>query len=185
MSGSRRRRETRPSSELVPKNKKSHLTSRFARPNQASPLSDLAECPYHAASREGVPVQSLSPFYSGHPMSIEEDPRSTMSSATVKAVFCSIQELQIRGRITRWMEELRDEITAIRSEDELHVFSSICPHFGGEFDFAAQEGTTIQCKWHAWRFDIRTAECTTYNIKTRIRKYEYVIERGLLVVCSQ
>jgi nitrite reductase/ring-hydroxylating ferredoxin subunit len=87
--------------------------------------------------------------------------------------LCSLSELRREGRVTLWVDELRDEITAIASGPELKVFSSVCPHFGGEFDFSGLASGRLKCRWHAWSFDWRDGTCLSYPLKTKLRHYDF------------
>ncbi len=96
--------------------------------------------------------------------------------------FCSLEELNRSKRVTRIVEELRDEITAIDLDGKTHVFSSVCPHFGGEFKFDRRAGKTW-CKWHGYEFDIRSGKCLTFpKLKTCLRHYEFQENDGYLEV---
>ena len=87
--------------------------------------------------------------------------------------FCSVAELKQARRITKWIEELRDEISAFYFEEKIWVRSTICPHFGGEFEFNAHQGI-LRCKWHGWKFDVTTGKSLTkleaYQSESLIRK---------------
>ena len=87
--------------------------------------------------------------------------------------FCSISELKRTRRITKWVEELRDEISAFYFDEKFWVMSTICPHFGGELEFKARKGI-LRCKWHGWKFDVKTGKSLTkleaYQADSLIRK---------------
>ena len=50
-----------------------------------------------------------------------------------KIQFCSLTELQEKIFITKWVEEWRDEISAIfvKEYNDIVVVSTVCPHFLG------------------------------------------------------
>ena len=50
-----------------------------------------------------------------------------------KIFFCKIQEINKNGFKIKFLEELKDEIIGFIDQEtkELKIFSSICPHFGG------------------------------------------------------
>ena len=80
--------------------------------------------------------------------------------------FCTLDELERRSIVIRWVDCIRDEIAAISVDREIVVVSSICPHFGGPLRLVP--GTTIlRCSWHGLQFDAKTRECLTYNQKNR------------------
>jgi nitrite reductase/ring-hydroxylating ferredoxin subunit len=41
-------------------------------------------------------------------------------------------------------------------DDSLVVHSAVCPHFLGPLEAAPLEGSTVECPWHRYRFDVRT-----------------------------
>lgn len=98
-------------------------------------------------------------------------------------VFCSIDDLRRQRKITKWVEELRDELTALSLPDgEIIVTSSICLHMGGEFevDWNTQQ---LRCRWHDWRFDIKTGECLSYSLPgRRLQHYPFEQREGRLEV---
>ena len=99
--------------------------------------------------------------------------------------FCSVAELQREKRVTRFVDELRDEISAVLVGGEIYVVSSICPHFGGILE-VNEKRCEFRCIWHGWRFDIPTGKCKTYALKTSVRHYEFEItEDGFVEVISE
>ena len=71
--------------------------------------------------------------------------------------FCHLQVLKNKKKITIWNENLKDEISAFYVNEEIYVYSSICPHFGGEFEFNKKK-SSIRCLWHGWIFDVTTGK---------------------------
>ena len=71
--------------------------------------------------------------------------------------FCHLQALKDKKKITIWNENLKDEISAFYVNEEIYVYSSICPHFGGEFEFNKKK-LAIRCLWHGWKFDVTTGK---------------------------
>ena len=104
---------------------------------------------------------------------------------TTRYRLCSVAELQREGRVTRFVDELRDEISAVFVSGEIYVVSSICPHFGGVLE-VNEKRCEFRCIWHDWRFDIPTGKCKTYALKTSVRHYEVEITQdGFGQVISQ
>ena len=71
--------------------------------------------------------------------------------------FCHLQALKDKKKITIWNENLKDEISAFYVNEEIYVYSSICPHFGGEFEYNKKK-LVIRCLWHGWKFDVTTGK---------------------------
>jgi nitrite reductase (NADH) small subunit len=97
--------------------------------------------------------------------------------------FCSIAALKRHGRITRWIEVWRDELTAVRVRGRIHVFSSVCPHFGGELYDVDRRGERVRCRWHGWEFDLSTGRCVSFSAKCRVRQYPFRENGDRLEIC--
>lgn len=94
--------------------------------------------------------------------------------------FCSLKELHQRRRVTRWMDDLRDEVTAFLIDGTIVVRSSVCVHMGGEFDVDWTK-RKVCCRWHGWEFDLQTGECLTFPLPgRRLTPYSHVVEEGTL-----
>lgn len=98
--------------------------------------------------------------------------------------FCSLAELRAKRRVTKWVDDWRDEISAFSVNSEIVVISSICPHFGGEFDQPDEKGI-VRCKWHGWRFDTFTGKCLTYRTATSLRRYSHRERDGDLEILRE
>ena len=70
-----------------------------------------------------------------------------------KIYFCKLEELKKSFFITKWFQEVNDEIGCIYYNNEIYLYSSICPHFGGDF-FLCKKKKALKCKWHGWMFSI-------------------------------
>jgi nitrite reductase/ring-hydroxylating ferredoxin subunit len=108
--------------------------------------------------------------------------KDSENSASDKLIpHCSMQDLRQRTCVIKWLYELRDEVAVMLIDGNPIVRSSVCPHFGGEFDFRAAEAM-LECKWHGWRFDARTGECRNFRIGTKLRAYPFEIINGIVYV---
>ena len=97
-----------------------------------------------------------------------------------KIFVCSKKEILKKKYINIWVEQWKDEIIIfLDRKDKIKVFSSICPHFGGEiiFDEITNE---LKCKWHNWRFCVDTGKCLTHKIIGRLKSYDFEIKPGIL-----
>lgn len=96
--------------------------------------------------------------------------------------FCSVSELKQKRRVTKWVDELRDELTALYLDDKILVTSSVCFHNGGEFDIDWQAGQ-FRCQWHDWKFDIKTGESLSYSLPgRRLQHYTYEVKDDQLLI---
>ena len=94
--------------------------------------------------------------------------------------FCNYIELQKKNYIKKFFDELNDEIIIfIDHNKKIKIFSSVCPHFGGEI-FYDNQINTLRCKWHDWKFCVNSGKCLTFPIKGKLNKYEIDIKPNLL-----
>lgn len=96
--------------------------------------------------------------------------------------FCSVAELKQKRRVTKWVESLRDELTALYLDDKILVTSSVCFHNGGEFEVDWKTGE-FRCQWHDWKFDIKTGESLSYSLPgRRLQHYTYEVKDDQLLI---
>ena len=57
---------------------------------------------------------------------------------------------------------------------KVKIFSSICPHFGGEIFYNRKENN-LQCKWHDWKFCRISGKCLSFPIKGSLNPYNFEI----------
>ena len=69
--------------------------------------------------------------------------------------FCSLAELKSKKKVTRYIEALRDEVSVFWMNGKPKAISSVCPHFGGEFDYDPGK-EMLRCRWHGWKFDLHS-----------------------------
>lgn len=90
-----------------------------------------------------------------------------------KIKLTSINILDKKKYLIFWIDELRDEIIIFKNKNnEIKIFSSICPHFGGEifYDF---KNYVLRCKWHDWIFCSQKGKCLSYPIKGTLKPYDF------------
>ena len=95
--------------------------------------------------------------------------------------FCRRDELERDRVVTRWLDELRDEVTGVLLDGQIVARSSVCPHFAGELAVDLAPGV-FRCKWHAWEFDIATGRCLSLNFKGCLRRYDTAERDGLVEI---
>lgn len=123
-------------------------------------------------------------LFSASPRPIMQKAQPVMQKALISYRFCSVSELRQAGSITRWVDELKDEITALYCKNEIKVWSSICPHYGGDFHVDCKTGE-MRCKWHDWRFSTESGELKNRKLKLKLRSYDFAEEDGYLVISSK
>ena len=74
-----------------------------------------------------------------------------------KIYFCSLTELMNKKKITKFLDEFQDEISVFWMNGTPKAVSTICPHFGGEFDYDSKN-EILRCQWHGWKFDLNTCQ---------------------------
>jgi nitrite reductase/ring-hydroxylating ferredoxin subunit len=95
--------------------------------------------------------------------------------------FCRRDELERERVVTRWLDELRDEVTGVLLDGRVVARSSVCPHFAGEFAVDL-ERRVFRCKWHAWEFEIESGRCRSLGFKGTLRRYDTIEEDGMIAV---
>ena len=107
-----------------------------------------------------------------------------------KIHICSYEILKKDTFIVKFIEEWKDELILFIDsiDNKLKIFSSICPHFGGEIIYDKKENI-LRCKWHDWKFCQKTGKCLSYPMNNKsisynfkinprnLREYEYEIEK--------
>jgi nitrite reductase/ring-hydroxylating ferredoxin subunit len=93
-----------------------------------------------------------------------------------KIFLCSVCEINKKKYFIKFIEEIKDEIIAFidKETNEIKIFSSICPHFGGEI-FYNQTENSLQCKWHNWKFCRISGKCLSFPIKGSLNPYNFEI----------
>ena len=74
-----------------------------------------------------------------------------------KYKFCSLSELKAEKKVTKFIIELKDEVSVFWMNGKPKAISSICPHFGGEFDYDSKK-EQLRCRWHGWKFDLHSCQ---------------------------
>ena len=91
-----------------------------------------------------------------HPMSTSPETQET--TRTTSAVVASLSELGIGEMKLAKVGEHR--VAVIRTASGVHALDNACPHQGYGLVTGVLTGETVVCKWHNWKFDVRTGECT-------------------------
>lgn len=99
----------------------------------------------------------------------------------VRFPLCHRDDLERSRVVTRWLDDLRDEVTAVLIDGRIIARSSVCPHFAGEFDVDL-DARVFRCKWHAWEFDIESGRCVSNCFKGALRCYETEEQDGMIAV---
>ena len=76
----------------------------------------------------------------------------------------------------KYYDELKDEIICfLDNNKKIKIYSSICPHFGGEIYYDNKKDY-LRCKWHDWKFSKNTGECLSYPIKLGLNPYNFEVK---------
>ncbi|MBI4945436.1 MAG: Rieske 2Fe-2S domain-containing protein [Bacteroidetes bacterium] len=62
-----------------------------------------------------------------------------------------------KKKVTKFIDELKDEISVFWMQGKPKAVSTVCPHFGGEFDYDSSKDI-LRCRWHGWKFDLNTCQ---------------------------
>jgi nitrite reductase/ring-hydroxylating ferredoxin subunit/alkylhydroperoxidase/carboxymuconolactone decarboxylase family protein YurZ len=68
-----------------------------------------------------------------------------------------------------------------RTEDDIRVYDSRCPHQVTDIPHLALEGGELTCPKHNWRFDVASGECVDGGNRP-LRRFEHKLEEGRLLV---
>lgn len=97
-----------------------------------------------------------------------------------KLFICNEVELKKEKFIIKFFEELKDEVIIFFDRNnKINIYSSICPHFGGEIFYDFQKDI-LKCKWHGWKFCKNTGKCLTHPIKGKLNLYNFEINPNKL-----
>ena len=97
-----------------------------------------------------------------------------------KIYLCSKYEILKKKYINFWIDEWKDElIVFIDKLNQIKIFSSICPHFGGKIIYNEKDNS-LSCKWHNWKFCTQTGKCQTHKIIGSLNNYDFTIKPGKL-----
>ena len=86
--------------------------------------------------------------------------------------FCNLDDLKKEKYIVKFFDFINDELVIfIDKYQKIKIFSSICPHFGGEIIYNNTQDV-LKCKWHGWKFDKDTGKCLSSPIKSKLNEYK-------------
>ena len=94
-----------------------------------------------------------------------------------KEFLCNYDDLDSKDYIVVSKDKLKDEyIVFLNSDKKIKIFSSICPHFGGEI-ILDKKNQILSCKWHAYEYCPDVGRCLTYpkNLPS-LMEYDALIE---------
>ena len=92
-----------------------------------------------------------------------------------KVFVCNALELDKNKYIIKWIEDWRDEIIIFKKNNEIKLFSSICPHFGGQIVYD-KSTKKLKCLWHDWKFCNSSGKCLSYPIRGKLNPYDFEVE---------
>ena len=93
-----------------------------------------------------------------------------------KIFLCYFKDLKRKSAIIKWIDMIKDEVIIfVDKNNEIKIFSSICPHFGGNliYDFKKK---VIKCKWHGWEFDTKNGSCLSNSSRTKLNNLPLKID---------
>ena len=94
-----------------------------------------------------------------------------------KVFLCNYSDINSNDYVVAEVEDLKDEfIIFLNADMDIKIFSSVCPHFGGEIIY--DKGRYIlTCKWHAYKFSPDKGRCLTYpKNMPNLTEYNSLIE---------
>ena len=90
------------------------------------------------------------------------------------SLYLTTEEILYKNKyVVKYYEEIKDEIICFLDKDKnIKIFSSICPHFGGEIYYDNKK-EYLRCKWHNWKFCKNTGKCLSYPLKLSLNPYDF------------
>ena len=89
-----------------------------------------------------------------------------------KIFIAEKKDLKEKHLIRKYFDVLKEEIILfLDKEKEIIIFSSICPHFGGEIYYDKNEDI-LRCSWHDWKFCKNSGKCLSHPLKSKLDQYE-------------
>ena len=79
----------------------------------------------------------------------------------------------------KWIEDNK-EVIVIKHKNEIKVFDSVCPHFGGRLEFDNKDNAKLVCPFHGIKFDIKTC-LGTNRIYKKVKKYKIISQNPLVI----
>ena len=90
--------------------------------------------------------------------------------------LCDLNQIKKKDYLIKYIDAIKEEVIIFEDIDKkIRVFSSICPHFGGEITYLKKKNKFI-CKWHGWEFSTNDGKCLTYQIKSKLGEYNFNVE---------
>src|SRR5258708_26849082 len=102
-----------------------------------------------------------------------------MTQKDEKIALCPVRDAERPGGFTRWVDELRDELTAVAPGGELRVYSTLCPHAAGELRC---RGERFVCLWHGARFDVSSGRAPAPSSLPPLRRYAATARDGQVLL---
>lgn len=99
---------------------------------------------------------------------MKNDPRVTLALADIPE-GCSLQKAEGGQRFT-----------CVRRGGDIQVLDDRCPHQGYPLSQGHAQDGVLTCKWHNWKFEAATGECTFGG--EGVRHFSSVVEDGRVVV---
>ena len=84
----------------------------------------------------------------------------------------SVTNLKKKKSITKFLSKIKDEVIIFSNNEEIKVFSSICPHFGGPISY---DNGHLKCPWHNYKFSKTNGQCLSHGLKICLSKYDIKI----------
>ena len=95
----------------------------------------------------------------------------------IHSLYVTSKDILVKKRyIIKFYNELKDEVICFLDKNQnIKIYSSICPHFGGEI-YYDKKNDFLRCKWHDWKFSKDTGKCLSYPIKLKLNPYDFEVK---------
>ena len=91
--------------------------------------------------------------------------------------ICNLKEVKTNDYIIKFIDCWKDELIIFfdLNDNKIKIFSSICPHFGGEIIYDVKK-KILKCKWHDWKFCSKSGKCLSFPIKGELNPYAFELK---------
>jgi nitrite reductase/ring-hydroxylating ferredoxin subunit/alkylhydroperoxidase/carboxymuconolactone decarboxylase family protein YurZ len=89
-------------------------------------------------------------------------------------------EAEIPDRKAAYFEVDGRHLFVYKTDDEIRVYDSRCPHQVTDIPHLSLEGNTLTCPKHEWAFDIESGKCVAKG-KRPLRRFDHKMEGGRLL----
>ncbi len=93
--------------------------------------------------------------------------------------MCNISELEPGTSVEKRIFARR--VAVFNDEGKLYGIESDCKHMKASLVNSEVQDSVVKCRWHGWKYDLRTGKCLTVD-GVKLRRYEVEVVDGDVVL---